>query len=209
MRIQWILLARSADVGPRGLTIADGDVDLIGIDGIPGPLKAALIVHASGSSNEFSEPHTYRLRLLDPDGVELATHEAPVPVRARPHPAKPRHLPHDLNIVTSMPGFPIMVPGWYRIEATIDGDSHDRLFYVYEEVQLGPEAEAVAEGLRREGAELHIHPSGIYTDDRGLSSKASCSIWLDPDANDPDVGWGSTPDQAVMDASSKIEKRRG
>jgi len=139
VKLDWILLANYAEVGPSGLlTVVGGTWDTMTVHA-PLPedapedavamLTGCVVVRALFHVTETGREHEFALTVMDEDGGDVARIEGSVRVDRQPD--SPPGWDQGVNMVVSLTGMPVPQFGLYTISMQIDGQHvGDRPFRV-------------------------------------------------------------------------------
>ena len=139
MKLDWIMLANYAEIGPSGLlTVVGGTWDTMTIHG-PLPddapedavatLSGSVVVRALFHVTETGREHAFTLTVMDEDGGEVARIDGGMHVERQPE--LPPGWDQGVNVALGLTGMPIPRFGLYTISLQIDGQHvGDRPFRV-------------------------------------------------------------------------------
>ena len=139
MKLDWMLLANYAEVGPTGLlTVVGGTWDTMtvhaplpddGPEGAVAVLTGCVVVRALFHVTETGREHGFALTVMDEDGGDVARIEGSVRVDRQPD--LPPGWDQGVNMAISLTGMPVPLFGLYTISLQIDGQHvGDRSFRV-------------------------------------------------------------------------------
>jgi hypothetical protein len=122
MRLDWALLANSADAPPNGLVyILGAGFDTLNRDAYPTPFGGVVVLRVLATRIEAERPHKVEVHCVDEDGKAVL----PQPIVLN---LPPRHVPPDFphgwdlaaSIVINLSTVPIAEPGLYNFAILID-----------------------------------------------------------------------------------------
>ena len=129
MKLDWILLANYAEVGPAGLlTVVGGTWDTLTVhaplpDDAPeeavAVLSGSVVVRALFHVTETDREHEFTLIVMDEDGGEVARIEGGMRVERQPD--LPPGWDQGVNMALGVTGMPVPRFGLYTISVQIDG----------------------------------------------------------------------------------------
>jgi hypothetical protein len=139
VKLDWILLANYAEVGPAGLlTVVGGTWDTMTVhaplpddapEGAVAVLTGSVVVRALFHVTETDREHGFLLTVMDEDGGDVARIEGSVDVDRQPD--VPPGWDQGVNMAVSLTGMPVPRFGLYTISLQIDGQHvGDRPFRV-------------------------------------------------------------------------------
>jgi hypothetical protein len=139
LKLDWMLLANYAEVGPTGLlTVVGGTWDTMtvhaplpddGPEGAVAVLTGCVVVRALFHVTETGREHGFALTVMDEDGGDVARIEGSVRVDRQPD--LPPGWDQGVNMAISLTGMPVPLFGLYTISLQIDGQHvGDRSFRV-------------------------------------------------------------------------------
>ncbi len=139
MRLDWIMLANYAEVGPTGLlTVVGGTWDTLTVHGplpdeAPADAVAVLtgfvVVRALFHVTETGREHEFALTVMDEDGGDVARVDGTVRVERQPE--LPPGWDQGVNLALNVSGMPVPRFGLYSISVQLDGQHvGDRAFRV-------------------------------------------------------------------------------
>jgi hypothetical protein len=139
VKLDWILLANYAEVGPAGLlTVVGGTWDTMTVhaplpddapEGAVAVLTGSVVVRALFHVTETDREHGFLLTVMDEDGGDVARIEGSVHVDRQPD--VPPGWDQGVNMAVSLTGMPVPRFGLYTISLQIDGQHvGDRPFRV-------------------------------------------------------------------------------
>lgn len=122
MKLDWALLANSAETPPNGLLyILGAGFDTIHRDAYPTPFGGVVVLRILASRLEAERAHKVEVHCIDEDGRPVL----PQPIVLS---LPPRHVPPDYphgwdlpaSIVINLASVPIAQPGFYNFEILVD-----------------------------------------------------------------------------------------
>ena len=139
MKLDWMLLANYAEVGPTGLlTVVGGTWDTMTVHAPPPDdaaggavalLTGSVVMRALFHVTETGREHGFTLTVMDEDGGDVARIEGSVHVERQPD--LPPGWDQGVNMTVSLAGMPVPQFGLYAISMQIDGQHvGDRSFRV-------------------------------------------------------------------------------
>ena len=139
MKLDWMLLANYAEVGPTGLlTVVGATWDTMTVhtalpddapEGTVAMLSGSAVVRALFHVTETDREHEFALTVMDEDGGDVARIEGAVRVDRQPD--SPAGWDQGVNMVVGLTGMPVPRFGLYTISMQIDGQHvGDRPFRV-------------------------------------------------------------------------------
>lgn len=122
MRLDWALLANSAEAPPNGLVyILGAGFDTLHRDSFPTPFGGVLVLRILASRLEAERAHKVEVHCSDEDGRPVLPQ--PIVLTLPPRQVSP-DFPHGwelpASIVINLAGVPIGQPGFYSFEILID-----------------------------------------------------------------------------------------
>ena len=122
MRLDWALLANSAEAPPNGLVyILGGGFDTLVRDQFPTPFGGVVVLRVQTSRLETERPHKVEVHCTDEDGKPVLPQPIAINLPAR---QVPPEFPHGwdmaASIVINLQAVPINRPGFYNFEILID-----------------------------------------------------------------------------------------
>jgi hypothetical protein len=139
VKLDWMLLANYAEVGPTGLlTVVGGTWDTMTVhtpppddapEGAVAMLTGCVVTRALFHVTETGRDHEFALTVMDEDGGDVARIEGTVRVDRQPD--LPPGWDQGVNITVSLTGMPMPRFGLYTISMQIDSQHvGDRSFRV-------------------------------------------------------------------------------
>lgn len=122
MKLDWALLANSAEVPPSGLVyILGAGFDTLIRDDYPTPFAGSVVLRLLSTRLETERPHKVEVHITDEDGRPVLP--APV-VLNLPVRSVPADYPHGWEVATSivvnLATVPIEAPGHFEVQVFID-----------------------------------------------------------------------------------------
>jgi hypothetical protein len=139
VRLDWIMLANYAEVGPHGLlTLVGGTWDTMTVhtaqedeapEGAVAVLAGCVVVRALFHVTETGRGHEFALTVMDEDGGDVARIGGDLHVERQPD--LPPGWDQGVNLAVSLAGMPVPRFGLYSISVQLDGQHvGDRSFRV-------------------------------------------------------------------------------
>ena len=123
MRLDWALIANSAEGPPNGLVyILGAGVDTLWREAFPAPFGVSVVIRVLGTRSEAGRTHTVEVLCNDEDGHPVIPQAIRVEIPARAVPAEyPMGWDIASQIVLNLAGVPIPRAGIYALEILLDG----------------------------------------------------------------------------------------